>query len=123
MNLSLRNASLGTPADLTNRMCKFLRSRHPVKPAHQVAERTGLSVDTVSKWFAGETTPNGPAILKLMLAYGPSLLAAVIPSAPEWILDAADRQEGAAIQAQFDALHARRIERCTSSRQSPTTNR
>lgn len=70
----------------------FLRSRHPHKTALNVALDSGnrVSEHQVRKWLSGSAVPSGVALLVLISAYGPEFLAAVFPSAPDW-LDAACR--------------------------------
>ena len=70
----------------------FLRRRHPTKTAAAVVAATDgrLKEHQVQRWLEGVSAPSGAALVTLISAYGPEFLAAVFPSAPEW-LDAACR--------------------------------
>lgn len=67
----------------------FIRSRHPIKPSEQCAALTGIPLDSVDKMLARESLPNGRNFLLCVVAYGPDLLAAVLPDADEqWLAGA-----------------------------------
>lgn len=67
----------------------FIRARHPHKPAEQCAALTGIPFDSVDKMLARESLPNGRNFLLCIIAYGPELLAAVMPDADErWLAGA-----------------------------------
>ncbi len=88
---------------------EFLKACHPTKTAQSVAARTGISADTVEKWFRG-ASPSFDAAFALFDAYGPEFLAAACP-ALGWLKPAlrereieALRDAQAALQARLDAL-------------------
>ncbi|MGX5773904.1 hypothetical protein [Methylorubrum zatmanii] len=67
----------------------FIRARHPHKPAEHCAGLTGIPLDSVEKMLVRESLPNGRNFLLCIVAYGPDLLAAVIPEADErWLAGA-----------------------------------
>lgn len=67
----------------------FLRARHPSKPAEHCAALTGIPVESVDKMLKRESLPNGRNFLLCIVAYGPDLIAAVLPGADErWLLGA-----------------------------------
>ncbi|MDE2106603.1 MAG: helix-turn-helix transcriptional regulator, partial [Patescibacteria group bacterium] len=63
----------------------FLRRAHPQKTAEHVAERIGCPPETVRQWLRGHARPNFSATLALVGVYGPELLAAALPRAPQWL--------------------------------------
>ncbi|SOR29814.1 conserved protein of unknown function [Methylorubrum extorquens] len=67
----------------------FIRARHPHKPAEQCAALTGIPFDSVDKMLKREALPNGRNFLLCIIAYGPELLAVVMPDADErWLAGA-----------------------------------
>ena len=68
---------------------RFCRERHPAKTAQHVAAETGLPLDSVKKWLAGDAVPGGRALLALLCVYGPDLAHAMLNGAPSWISSAA----------------------------------
>lgn len=67
----------------------FIRAQHPSKPAEHCAALTGIALDSVEKMLKRETLPNGRNFLLCVVAYGPSLIAAVLPEAEEtWLIGA-----------------------------------
>jgi DNA-binding transcriptional regulator YiaG len=90
---------------------QFLRSRYPVKTADRVAHDIGIPANTVAKWLAGVSYPNGRATIALIRAYGAEFLATVIPEGAEWLsevmLDHKRDQlakDMAALQSRMEAL-------------------
>ncbi len=68
---------------------QFIRARHPSKPAEHCAALTGIPFDSVDKMLKRETLPNGRNFLLCIMAYGPDLLAVVMPDADErWLAGA-----------------------------------
>jgi len=68
---------------------EFIRARHPHKPAEQCAALTGIPFDSVNKMLVRESLPNGRNFLLCIIAYGPELLAVVMPDADErWLAGA-----------------------------------
>lgn len=92
--------------ELRERVTSFLRKRYPVKAAENVAADASLPVGTVQKWFARETCPNGPALVRLIFVYGPNLLAAVMKNPPAWIDKAASEADIALFDHQIAQLEA-----------------
>lgn len=87
------------------RVEKFLRERHPQKTAANVAALTGCSQAQVLKWLEGAATPNGEAIARLTLAYGPAFFAAFLGDlAPAWLNDDVREQRMNELQAKRAAL-------------------
>ncbi|GJD92495.1 hypothetical protein BHAOGJBA_6049 [Methylobacterium hispanicum] len=81
-------------------LAHFLRARHPVKTAEHAAALTRLPVDTVAAILRRESLGNGTTLLAFVFAYGPEVLAAVVPDADErWL-------EGARILADQARLEA-----------------
>ena len=67
----------------------FIRARHPIKPGECCALLTGIPIDSVDKMLARETLPNGRNFILCVAAYGPDLLAAVLPDADaQWLAGA-----------------------------------
>ena len=73
------------PTDLGERVAAYLRRLYVSKTAHQVAADTGCTVDAIEKWLEGASAPNGRAMLRLFLAYGPEFICAVIDNPPAWL--------------------------------------
>lgn len=68
---------------------RFIRAQHPHKPAEHCARLTGIPLDSVDKMLTRESLPNGRNFLLCIVAYGPELLAAVLPDADErWLAGA-----------------------------------
>lgn len=97
--------------DARDRVCSFLRERHPLKTAEAVEAATGRAVcaATVRKWFERSSGPGFSAFLELIRAYGAEFLVFVIGDAPESLLEAAIaekraryQQRRAALEAEFD---------------------
>ena len=77
------------PKTFGERVEKFLRTRHPVKTADHVASLAGCSRAQVSKWLEGTSAPGGLALVRLIAAYGPQFILAVMGEhAPRWLDDA-----------------------------------
>lgn len=75
--------------EVVERAAQYLRDLYPAKTAEHVAADTGLSANTVAKWLAGVSYPNGRATIALISTYGAEFLAAVMPERVEWISRAA----------------------------------
>lgn len=92
--LSLKNGQFSprrgqlSPA-CTSRALTFLRARHPLKTAEEVAADTGLPIATVKKWLDRSSAPSFAAVFALIGAYGPAFIAAVMEHPPAWIDNAA----------------------------------
>lgn len=67
----------------------FIRLQHPSKTAECCSALTTIPVDSVEKMLKRETLPNGRNFLLCIIAYGPNLIAAVLPEAEErWLIGA-----------------------------------
>lgn len=53
------------------------------------------------------TTPNAATFCRLILAYGPAFLAAVVPRQPAWLSDAYQREQLAALEAEQARIQSR----------------
>lgn len=95
-----------TDSDARDRLCEFLRRRHPHKTAEAVeaATRRAVSAATVRKWFERASSPGFAGFVALMRAYGAELLVAVIGDAPESLLEAAIVERRARYLQQLEAL-------------------
>jgi hypothetical protein len=99
-----------TPVDtcrtaVEDRFVGFLRDRHPCKTAENVAADTGCSVAAVSKWIERRSLPMLPSFLRLVNAYGPEFLAALMNAPDGWLVEArrsARQQELEAQRARID---------------------
>jgi len=67
--------------DTAERLAGFLRARHPVKTAASVVAETGgqVTAAAVEKWLRIEARPGLPAVVVLIEAYGPDLVAVLAP--------------------------------------------
>jgi len=83
-------------------MASHLRAVHPIKTAENVGADTGFPAETVRQWLRGASRPNCLGVLALVGVYGPELLAAAMPSAPDWLRRAliAERRRAA-----MDEMH------------------
>jgi hypothetical protein len=84
---------------------RLFRSRHPVKTADAVAADLGAPLRTVENWISGVSAPSLGWFVRIVDAYGPQVLADVMPDSCGW-LSAAVRSER---RAQLEA-EQRRIE-------------
>lgn len=99
---SRRGLSLG------ERVTTFLRGRHPVKTADNVAADTGIPVNTIKTWLQRGSAPDADGYTLLWLAYGPDFLAGIVDGrAPQWLIEARRDYEAAELKAQIAALEAR----------------
>ena len=90
----------------TARALAFLRNRHPIKTAEEVAAATGLPADTVKKWFDRDSAPSFAACFALIGAYGPDFVAAVMEHPPAWIDTAARAARREALARDIARLQA-----------------
>lgn len=86
--------------------CRLFRRHHPVKTAEAVAARIGARPRTVENWMSGVAAPSLAWFVRIVDAYGPQVLAELMPERCGW-LAAALRTER---QAQLE-VEQRRIER------------
>lgn len=83
----------------------FLRRAHPFKTAQAASAKTGIPADTIRKWFEG-SKPSYLHFLRLICAYGPEFLVAVLPNPPAWL----DEARGWERQRQLEASIARQAD-------------
>lgn len=79
---------VSSPKILGQRVNRFLRTRHPVKTAANVAAETDCGLHQVERWLECVAAPSGPAMVSLIFAYGPEFLASVMPESVAWLDDA-----------------------------------
>lgn len=77
---------------------RFLRHQHPTNTVKKVAELTGASESTIDKWLARVSLPHLRHLGPLLAAYGPSVIAAIFPSAPRWLDEAVRAERAEAIR-------------------------
>ena len=94
------------PTDVGERVATFLRRLHPRGTAATVAAETGCGVDAGEKWLERASMPNGRAMLRLFLAYGPAFVLAVIDEAPAWLGEAASWERQRTLEAAIAAQAA-----------------
>lgn len=85
------NARTGADRErIAQNLIDYFKQRHPTNTATEVALDTGIPVDTVRKWMERASAPSVMYFEPLMLAYGPTFMAAVWPVAelPEWLREA-----------------------------------
>lgn len=88
-------------------VANFLATKHPTKTAASVAADTGCSIHQIEKWIEGASAPAGLAMLRLIAAYGPEFIAAVMQPRLRWIDEALNREIEADLLAEIDAANAR----------------
>jgi hypothetical protein len=87
-------------SDAAERVAAFLRQRHPTKTAEAVEAYTGIASATVRKLLERASAPSFPTFVRLVLAYGPAFLCAVLDEPPGWLDAAARAEEMAALEAE-----------------------
>lgn len=90
----------------TKTVAEFLIEKYPAKTAEHVAADTGCTAPTVKRWLYGGSLPSFECFAKLILAYGPDFLMAVLPPT-NWITKAARETEEAKLLEQHQALQKR----------------
>ena len=92
---------------LSERVGRFLRRRHPFKTAERVAaEVPGVTADQVAKWLSRASAPGPVAMILLIHAYGPEFLADVMDTPPSWVNAAAREARQRQLEAQLQHLQA-----------------
>lgn len=87
------------------RLADFLRRRHPRDTAAHVAAETGIALRTVANWLTGSVAaPTFAHAMRLVAAYGPSLVMACVEPVPGWAREAAASERRRAIAAEIDRL-------------------
>jgi transcriptional regulator with XRE-family HTH domain len=89
------------------RVIAFLRRIHPIKTAEAVSADTGVQASTVRKWLERASAPSFAALFRLLGAYGPEFVCACMNTPPEWLSEAARKEEARRLRAEIDALTAR----------------
>lgn len=93
--------------DLADRVNEFLRRKYPVKVGECVGADLGIKATTVQKWMERTSAPSSWMLLKMVSAYGPEFLAAVMgDAAPEWLHASAHTERRARIAADIQKLQA-----------------
>ncbi|GBD48144.1 hypothetical protein [Methylopila sp. Yamaguchi] len=92
------------------RVCAFLRAIYPEKTAANVAADTGVPARTVEKWLERLSSPSWPHGLRLVAAYGPEFLCAVMDTPPAWLTEAGRAAARAQLEAQIAEIEALREE-------------
>lgn len=109
MEQSRRKATTAVGEDRTvvaDRLVSFLRARHPVKTAENVAADTGIAAATVARWLDRGSAPSILQLGKLVGAYDAEVLCAILDSPPAWLVDAARQEERRRIERQIAVLRA-----------------
>lgn len=97
--------SLDEREDLSGRVINFLRNKYPVKTEENVGADVGIRVTTVQKWLERHSAPSSIALVKMIAAYGPEFLAAVMGDyAPRWLIEKEHEARRAEIEARMAAL-------------------
>lgn len=86
----------------------FLRRLHPRDTSANVAADTGIPSASIDKWLQGIAFPRARHQFALMGAYGPSVLAAMVPAAPRWLDDAVRAERLRELEANAVAAAAAR---------------
>ena len=68
----------------TKSVAEYLADKYPTKTAEHVAADTGCTVPAVKRWLYSGSAPNFECFGKLISAYGPDILSAVLPQA-SWV--------------------------------------
>jgi hypothetical protein len=108
-----RNSSAGRAKHIAVNEAAFaayLRALYPRDTAPNVAADLGVSTRTVENWLAGTTTPRLAHFLRMVGAYGPSVIAAAYPAAPRWLDDAVRAERIRATEAEIKRLEAQLAE-------------
>lgn len=72
-------SSITDATPVTKSVADYLRDKYPAKTAEHVAADTGCTVAAVKRWIYSDSAPSWDCAVKLIKAYGPELLAAVLP--------------------------------------------
>ena len=88
--------------DLGDRVVSFLRLRHPQKTAANVAANSHLTEARVKAWLESRSVPDGTAMLRLIAAYGPDFLNAVMQERIGWLDDAVMAERENALRTEIE---------------------
>ena len=86
------------------KLAQFLRARHPQDTSNHVAAETGIAARTVANWLVEGTAPTFAHAMRLVAAYGPSLIVACVTPCPGWAQLAAATERRRAIEAELARL-------------------
>lgn len=89
-------------------LARFLRGLYPRDTAPSVAADLGVASRTVENWLGGTSVPRLGHFLRMVAAYGPSVIAAAFPAAPRWLDDAVVAERNRALDAEIERLTALR---------------
>lgn len=90
---------------LGERVSAFLRRRHPMKTADNVAAETGIPVNTIKTWLQRGSAPDAEGYTALWIAYGPDFLDVIAAGrSPEWLTQVRRANEARQLKAQIAAL-------------------
>lgn len=92
---------------VAERLGDFLRAKHPVKTADNVAADTGIQAATVARWLDRGSAPNLWATLRLVGAYGAEVLCALMDQPPASLTLAARAERRTRLLAEITDLEAR----------------
>lgn len=109
MEQSSRNNTTVVGEDRTvvaDRISSFLRAKHPVKTAENVAADTGISPATVARWLDRGSAPSIPQLGKLVGAYDAEVLCVILDHPPAWMVSRAREQERERLERQIATLRA-----------------
>lgn len=70
-----------------------------------MAAETGIASRTVANWLVEGTAPTFAHAMRLVAAYGPSLIVACVTPCPGWAQHAAATERRRAIEAELARLH------------------
>lgn len=109
MKQSSRTSPTAVGEDRTvvaDRVSAFLRAKHPVKTADNVAADTGIPAATVARWLDRGSAPSIPQLGKLVGAYDAEVLCVILDQPPEWMVSRARQQERERLERQIATLRA-----------------
>lgn len=92
---------------VAERLGDFLRAKHPVKTAENVAADTGIAAPTVARWLDRGSAPTLWATLRLVGAYGAEVLCALMDQPPASLETAARAERRNRLLAEISDLEAR----------------
>lgn len=89
MSGRIRQLSREAPSAMAERVLGFLERLYPYNTAMMVARDTRLHRPTISKWFERRSAPSAQALARLIAAYGPDFVAAMVGDSLPWLTVAA----------------------------------
>lgn len=88
------------------RVIDFLHDLYPQKTAECVEADTGIKTATVRQWMARHSAPSFVATFRLIGAYGPEFICAVMENPPKGLKDLARSEKQQKLEARIEALKA-----------------